>query len=247
MQPVEEREKPRAPTPPSTGLRPGTRYLHVAWAHVTLRVQLGCERQFNIEFYGADSHFSHSACVTWSHVELWSAHAPARLSHFCCRTHFVRRDEHSTRREMNESWICSKDFLKILKYQISWKSVQWAPRCSMRTDMKLMVVFLNYANAHKDSHGQLLSPPVCFSLTIVYFSRCPRTAAAEGRHFILDAVLKRKLNSIHWHHYSASQRADSWNYYNYWRAATAGQRPFLLSHRRPYLFIWSVFNWIPLR
>ena len=35
------------------------------------------------------------------------------------------------------------------------------------------------------------------SLTIVYFSRCPHTAAAEGRHFILDAVLKRKLNSIH--------------------------------------------------
>ena len=27
----------------------------------------------------------HSAYVTWSHV-------PARLSHFCCRTHFVRRD-----------------------------------------------------------------------------------------------------------------------------------------------------------
>jgi hypothetical protein len=27
------------------------------------------------------------------HVELWSGHAPARLSHFCCRTHFVRRDQ----------------------------------------------------------------------------------------------------------------------------------------------------------
>jgi len=54
---------------------------------------LGCERRFNIEFYGADSHFCHSAYVTWSHVELWSAHAPARLSHFCCRTHFVRRDQ----------------------------------------------------------------------------------------------------------------------------------------------------------
>jgi len=30
--------------------------------------------------------------VTWSRVELWSAHVPARLSNFCCRTHFVRRD-----------------------------------------------------------------------------------------------------------------------------------------------------------
>jgi hypothetical protein len=73
-------------------LRPGTHYPHVTWAHVMLRVQLGCERQFDIEFYGADSHFYHSAYVTWSHVELWSAHVLARLSYFCCRTHFVRRD-----------------------------------------------------------------------------------------------------------------------------------------------------------
>jgi hypothetical protein len=36
--------------------------------------------------------FCHSAYVTWSHVELWSAHVPARFSYFCCRTHFVRRD-----------------------------------------------------------------------------------------------------------------------------------------------------------
>ena len=28
--------------------------------------------EFNIEFYGADSHFCHSAYVTWSHVEVWS-------------------------------------------------------------------------------------------------------------------------------------------------------------------------------
>jgi len=73
-------------------LKPGTHCPLVTWVHLMLRVQLGCERWFNIEYYGADSHFCHSAYVTWSHLELWSAHVPARLSHFCCRTHFVRRD-----------------------------------------------------------------------------------------------------------------------------------------------------------
>jgi hypothetical protein len=58
-----------------TTLRPGTHYPHVTWAHVMLRVQLGCERRFDIEFYGADSHFCHSAYVTWSHVELTCQHA----------------------------------------------------------------------------------------------------------------------------------------------------------------------------
>jgi hypothetical protein len=34
----------------------------------------------------------------------------------------------------NEIWISSIAFQKILKYQISWKSFQGEPSCSMRTD-----------------------------------------------------------------------------------------------------------------
>ena len=45
-------------------LRTGTHYPHVTCAHVMLRAQLGCERRFNVEFYGADSRFCHSAYVT---------------------------------------------------------------------------------------------------------------------------------------------------------------------------------------
>jgi hypothetical protein len=38
--------------------------------------------------------------------------------------------------DFNETCIFSKDFQKMFKHQISWKSVQWRPSCSMRTDRR---------------------------------------------------------------------------------------------------------------
>jgi len=38
--------------------------------------------------------------------------------------------------DFNKTWIFKTDFRNILTYQISLKSVQWEPSCSMRADVQ---------------------------------------------------------------------------------------------------------------
>jgi hypothetical protein len=57
--------------------------------------------------------------------------------------------------DFNENWIFSTGYRKILRYIIYWKSVQWEPNCSMRTDRRTNKhddddsLFRNFANAPK--------------------------------------------------------------------------------------------------
>ena len=63
--------------------------------------------------------------------------------------------------EFNGTWIFSTFFLTMLKYQISRKSMQWVPSCSLRTDRrtegrtditKLIAVFRTFANAPQNDY-----------------------------------------------------------------------------------------------
>jgi len=45
------------------------------------------------------------------------------------------------------------DLQRILNYQISQKSIQWEPSCSMQTDMtQLVATFHSFSNVPKNEH-----------------------------------------------------------------------------------------------
>ena len=103
---------------------------------------LGCERRFNIEFYATDSHFFHAAYVTWSHVELWSAHTShiSVVAHISWDVTNVSSALKSTRRDVSrvtEVWICAIEFnvqspltsqtARVTSHELTWREDSVSP------------------------------------------------------------------------------------------------------------------------
>ena len=63
--------------------------------------------------------------------------------------------------DFNETWIFSTDFRKILKYQVSWKSVQWKPSCSFRTSGQTWSLFAVLLTHLKKNRSLRSSCSVC--------------------------------------------------------------------------------------
>ena len=93
--------------PPHKTLRPGRHYPHVTWAHVMLLVQFGCERRFNIEFYGADSHFCHCLRHVISRGALVGSRASTPLKFLLSHTF---RETWRTSRALFRRWIVLRRF-----------------------------------------------------------------------------------------------------------------------------------------
>ena len=191
----------------------GTHYPHVTWAHVRSRVKLGCDRRFNIEFYDADSHFCHSSYVTWSHVELWSAHTPARLSHFCRRTHFVRRDQRFERSALDTlvtphemcattemwkaSWRVSRPELHVRSRDVSIVTEVWI--CVIEFNVKSPLTSQLHAWHHMSSRDVRIVCPRPYST-------CPQGTVHGVRPGSLWNSEERNLNFL----FDSAQRSCNW-------------------------------------
>ena len=73
----------------------------------------------------------------------------------------------------NETWISMTDFRIILRYQVSWKSVQWEQSCSMLTER----------SKHRHDEGTVAFEILWTCLKDGQWNQMVRTSAWSNRKF----------------------------------------------------------------
>jgi hypothetical protein len=92
--------------------------------------------------------------------------------------------------DFNENWIFSTNIRKIFRYHCSWKSTQWEPSCSMRTDgqtegqmerqiwKRLILAFRNFPNTL--DKGTKTCRSIHAVLQVSYCIRTPQSALPQS-------------------------------------------------------------------
>jgi hypothetical protein len=102
----------------------------------------------------------HKMCVLVFCITLvWNiSRSKKKWVRFYCKFTYVSSKVALHMSDFNVTWLLPTDFPKLLKYEISWKSVVWEARCSIRTEGRtgrqqhmtnLTVAFRNPANTPK--------------------------------------------------------------------------------------------------
>ena len=101
--------------------------------------------------------------------------------------------------DFNGTWTFSTGFLKILKYQISWKSAHWEPSCSMRTDRHDEInsrVFAISRRRLKTGLASRIPAATCYRDFLCEWHFIPPVLAVVVCSFLLTLLLYETLQAL---------------------------------------------------